>query len=187
MDGHGNLLKMKQQTQAIGPLLFKLTHGGFDMNNEREDVRTRSIIGAAMEVHNQMGHGFLEAVYQESLGIEFALRNIPYERQASFAVRYKKHTISSLYRADFICYGDVLVELKALSAIGGNELSQVLNYLKASGLRLGLLLNFGASRLQIKRLVFDLHQPIAATLDGSVFENNPQILPMSPDKWCEEF
>jgi GxxExxY protein len=135
---------------------------------ENEDPRTHSIIGAAMETHRQLGHGFLEGVYQEALSLEFVAREIPFRREALISIRYKEQLLSCTYRADFVCFGDILVELKALAAIGGNDQAQIVNYLKASGLRLGLLLNFGASRLQIKRLVFDrkptstLNQPFIA-------------------------
>lgn len=127
------------------------------MNTEKEDPRTGAIIGVAIEVHRQVGHGFLEIVYQESLALELSAQDIPFQREVSMAIRYKGHTLPCGYRADFVCFGDILVELKALSTIGANEQAQVINYLKASGLRLGLLLNFGSPRLQIKRIVFDSH------------------------------
>lgn len=125
------------------------------MDTDTRDARTGAIIGAAMEVHRQLGHGFLEPVYQEALALELSARHIPFQREAPIAISYKGQQLACAYRADFICFSDILLELKALSAIGGNEQAQVLNYLKASGLRLGLLLNFGAPRLQVKRLVFD--------------------------------
>lgn len=139
------------------------------MNTEKEDPRTRAIIGTAIEVHRQLGHGFLETVYQESLALEFAARDIPFQREVSIAILYKEQTLPCAYRADFICFGDILVELKALATIGGNEQAQVINYLKASGLRLGLLLNFGTPRLQIKRIVFDSHLcPSVISVDNQV-------------------
>lgn len=127
------------------------------MNTENNDLRTRAIIGAAIEVHRQLGHGFLETVYHEALALEFAAQKIPFQHETPLAVNYKNQALACTYRADFICYGDILVELKTLAALGGNEQAQVINYLRASGLRLGLLLNFGVPSLQIKRMVFGPH------------------------------
>ena len=117
------------------------------------DPRTYAIIGAAMEVHRQLGCGFLEAVYQEALAIEFDLREIPYRREVELPVSYKKHRLATHYRADFICYDTVIVELKALSKLGGTEQAQIINYLKATGLETGPVLNFGAASLEYKRFI----------------------------------
>jgi GxxExxY protein len=122
---------------------------------EQRDPQTYAIIGAAMEVHTQLGNGFLEAIYQEALAMEFALRNIPFTREVGLSVSYKDNPLACKYQADFICYGEIIVELKAISALSGVDDAQVINYLKATGLKRGLLLNFGASSLQHKRLVFD--------------------------------
>jgi len=130
------------------------------MTTEQDDPRTRAIIGAAMETHGQLGHGFSEPVYQEALALEFAARKIPFQAQVALPIKYKAKTLSSSYRADFICFGEILVELKALAVMANAEQAQVLNYLKTSGLRLGLLLNFGAPRLQIKRMLFDPPAPM---------------------------
>ena len=117
------------------------------------DPETDAVIGAAMEVHAGLGPGFLEAVYQEALAIEFAERGIPYQREVQLPIVYKGQTLTTSYRVDFICYSNVLVELKALNAMGGTEESILLNYLKATGHERGLLLNFGAPSLQVKRMV----------------------------------
>lgn len=113
-----------------------------------------------MEVHRRLGHGFLEAVYQEALALELSQRSIPFERERQLTVRYKGRTLSCSYKADFICYGDVLVELKALGELTGTDYAQIINYLKATGLGRGLLINFGGPRLEYKRFVFshDLRQ-----------------------------
>ncbi len=111
-----------------------------------------------MEVHQILGHGFLEAVYQEAFAKELTLRNIPFHREHPIPILYKTEQLNTAYRADFFCFDTTIVELKALSAIGGTEDAQVLHYLKATGLAKGLLLNFGARSLQYKRLVFNLRE-----------------------------
>jgi GxxExxY protein len=121
---------------------------------EPKDPQTYAIIGAAMEVHKQLGHGFLEGVYQDARTIELSLRSIPFEREAEIPVSYKGELLPSKYHADFVCFGDVIVEVKALKALSGIEESQVLNYLKATGYRRALLINFGAPSLQTRRYVF---------------------------------
>jgi GxxExxY protein len=118
------------------------------------DPRSYAIIGAAMEVHRQLGRGFLEAVYQDALEVELALRNIPFRREVELPITYKGQQLRTIYRADFICYDSISVELKALSRLSGNEKAQVLNYLRASNFEIGLLLNFGAPSLELKRLIF---------------------------------
>ena len=112
------------------------------------------IIGAAMEVHTELGCGFLEAIYQEALEIEFQKQGIPYEREKLLSVRYKDVELKKKYFADFVCYDKIIVEVKALSDLTKQDESQVLNYLNATELRLGLLFNFGRKSLQYKRLVF---------------------------------
>ncbi|MEW6114052.1 MAG: GxxExxY protein [Thermodesulfobacteriota bacterium] len=96
----------------------------------------------------------MEAVYQEAIAIEFSARSILFEREVELPVYFKGQRLSCSYRADFVCYGAVIVELKALKAITGVEEAQVLNYLKATGIGRGLLLNFGRPRLEFKRFVF---------------------------------
>lgn len=118
-----------------------------------------------MTVHNELGNGFLEAVYHEAMQREFQTRKIPFVREQALKVFYRGEALKTSYKADFICFGSVIVELKALSAISGTEEAQVINYLKASGLNRALLTNFGAPRLQYKRLVFNL-RPSALSEDS---------------------
>jgi GxxExxY protein len=124
----------------------------------QHDPETYAIIGTAMEVHRQLGHGFLEAVYQEALAIEMAARKIPFQREVPFPVEYKGQRLACSYRADFVCFESVVVELKAINQLTGADEAQLINELKATGLHRGLLLNFGAPSLEYKRLVFNLRE-----------------------------
>ncbi len=113
-----------------------------------------AIVGAAIEVHRTLGPGFLEAVYQEAFQWELAERGIPFEPQKELRIWYKDRLLDKTYLVDVLCHGKIVVELKALDRLSGIEESQVLNYLKASRMRLGLLLNFGSTgKLEWKRLV----------------------------------
>jgi GxxExxY protein len=121
-----------------------------------KDKRTYSIIGCAMEVHKELGCGFLEAVYQEALQREFISQSIPFETQPVIGIKYKGQILDKKYQPDFICYDEVIVEIKAISLLSGVEESQIINYLKATDLNVGLLLNFGAKSLEHKRFVYNL-------------------------------
>jgi GxxExxY protein len=118
----------------------------------REEVF--QIIGAAIEVHKELGSGFLEVVYQETLEIELAERGIPFQSQAELHVRYKNRLLQKKYCADLVCFGSIIVELKSVQKIGAIEEAQLINYLKSTGLKVGLLINFGAhGKLEWKRFV----------------------------------
>ena len=113
-----------------------------------------SIIGAALEVYNNLRHGFLEPVYQEALEREFIARSIPYERENELTIYYKDKPLKQTYKADFVCYGEIIVELKAVSELNDAHRSQLYNYLHATGCTLGILINFGNSeRLEYERKV----------------------------------
>ncbi|MEJ2597321.1 MAG: GxxExxY protein [Anaerolineales bacterium] len=112
------------------------------------------IIGAAMKVYNQLGNGFLEAVYQDALDLELGIRQIAFQEQVPLELSYKGQILRHTYIPDLIMFDKIIVELKAISALGPNEEAQLLNYLKATGMRLGLLINFGAQRkLEWKRMI----------------------------------
>lgn len=113
-----------------------------------------NITGAAMYVYNTLGPGFLEAVYQEALAIEFSKRGIPFQREKELKIYYDGHELKQTYRADFVCYDNIIVEIKAVGDLDNTHRSQVYNYLKATGCKLGLLYNFGHSHtLQQERKV----------------------------------
>ena len=114
-----------------------------DADGEKRDEQTYAIIGAAMAVHGELGHGFLEPVYQEALEREFVARSIPCEREYPLPIHYRGKPLNTTYRADFVCHGSLIVELKAL------------------------LLNFGSQRLEYKRLVFNLRSS-ASSADVSL-------------------
>ena len=110
------------------------------------------IIGAAFEVHKELGCGFSEPVYQDALEYEFKLRGIPYEREKILKVPYKNIILDKDFRADFVCYDKIIVELKAVSDIIDEHYIQVYNYLKATNYKLGILLNFGNISLDYRRI-----------------------------------
>ena len=112
------------------------------------------IVGAAFNVYNKLGHGFLEAVYQEALELEFKKQGIPYEREKELKITYDGVELKATYKADFVCYGKIIVELKAVSYLEDSHRAQVYNYLHATGFKLGLLMNFGNSdELEKERIV----------------------------------
>ena len=118
---------------------------------ENEEL-TGKIINACMEVHNELGNGFLEPVYQEALEEEFKIQGIPYVREKLLPVMYKGKQLKKEYYADFVCYDDIIVEVKAVSVLSKPHKAQVLNYLNAANKEIGLLINFGETKLKWERL-----------------------------------
>lgn len=136
-----------------------MTQMDADKDISETDPQTHAIIGACMEVHRILGFGFSETVYQEAVAREFALRSIPYVREPGLEIVYKGERLATVFRADFLCFDDIIVEFKALAKLGDSELAQVLNELKASKKGRGLLINFGARRLEFKRVVWNWDEP----------------------------
>jgi len=128
-----------------------------NLSQSAQSVETKwtyKIIGAAMEVHKELGCGFLEPVYQEALEREFSIQQIPFKSQPVIEISYKGRPLNKKYQPDFICFEEIILEIKAISNLSGLEEAQLINYLKATGLRVGLLINFGAKSLEYKRLVY---------------------------------
>lgn len=113
-----------------------------------------------MAVHNELGCGFLESVYRVSLALELEARRIPFRTEVPFPLAYKGQPLSLHYRADLVCFESVVVEVKALKALGPIEHAQAINYLKASGLARGLILNFGARSLEYRRVVLSFRAAV---------------------------
>jgi len=111
-----------------------------------------------MEVHSELGRGFLELVYQTALALEFQERGIPFSAEVALPIRYKSKLLTCAYRADFVCFESVIVETKAIATLTSADQAQLINELKATGLKRGLLLNFGAESLKHKRLVLNLSE-----------------------------
>ena len=120
-----------------------------------QDPRTFAIIGAACEVHRVLGAGFLELFYKDALAIEFAERQIPFRKELPCSVEYKGHRLRSDYHVDFVCFEEIVLEIKARSITGPADHAQVISYLASTKLRCGLLLNFGAAKLEHKRFIWE--------------------------------
>jgi len=133
---------------------------------ETRDSQTYAIIGAAMAVHGQPGPGFLESVYQEALTVELEIAQVPFRREVPIEIWYRDRVLECKYKADFVCHDSIIVELKAVDRLDTVHQAQVINYLKATGIKRALLFNFGASRLEYKRLALDYDQrPSASSAD----------------------
>ena len=112
-----------------------------------------AILGAVMAVFDELGNGYIEPVYQDALELEFQARGIPYEREKELRSQYKGQYVKHYYKADFVCYGKIIIELKAVSALNSEHMAQTINYLKTTGLELALLANLGSNTLERKWLI----------------------------------
>ncbi len=131
-----------------------------------KDPETFAIIGAAMEVHRELGRGFLELVYQTALALEFQERGVPFKAEVALPIRYKGKLLTCAYRADFICFENIVVETKAIERLTSADHAQLINELKATGIHRGLLLNFGGSSLEYKRLVFGPSENLCQSVES---------------------
>jgi GxxExxY protein len=129
------------------------------MNNLLFKDEVYAIVGAAMEVHRTLGCGFLEAVYQEALELELTNRGIPFLPQKELPIQYKGTTSKKVYVADLVVYDKVIAELKANNRLTTIDEAQIINYLKATGMRVGVLINFSKESLERKRKIFGPNQP----------------------------
>ena len=121
------------------------------------DPQTHRIIGAAMAVHRELGPGFLESVYSHAMSIELDRAGVPFAREVAVPVYYKGCQLPCTYRLDLVCYDDIVVELKAAERLTGKEKAQLINYLKATQMSRGLLLNFGTASLEYSRQILSAH------------------------------
>lgn len=126
-----------------------------------DDPRTYAVIGAALEVHRVLGAGFLELFYKDALAIEFRARGIPFEAELPCIIEYKGLQLRGMYRMDFLCFDEIVLEIKARSNTGPADHAQVISYLASSKKRVGLLLNFGGQRLEHRRFVWTPNRPAA--------------------------
>jgi len=126
------------------------------MNTNRHELLLKEevfqVVGCAMEVLNTLGHGLLEKPYENALAVEFAQKGIPYQQQPRFPVIYKSVNVGE-YIPDLIAFDSIIIDTKVIQAIGNNEKAQIINYLKITGLRVGLLLNFKNAKLEYQRIV----------------------------------
>jgi GxxExxY protein len=117
-------------------------------------AETDEIIRIGIEIHKTLGFGFLEIVYKDAFAYEFQHEAIPYEREKRYEIKYKEIVLPRKFNADFVVFDSVILEVKATEGITNDDMAQTINYLKCSGCKVGLILNFGRSRLEIKRVVF---------------------------------
>jgi GxxExxY protein len=147
---------MSDRSLVRGMIDFMLLYDNRFRGSVMDELLYRSevfaIVGAAMEAHTVLGSGFLEAVYQEALAVEFMARQFSFESQKELRICYKGHYLEKTYIADFVLFGSVIVEIKALDKLASRDTAQLLNYLKATGLKVGVLINFGSiGKLEWKR------------------------------------
>ena len=123
------------------------------MSNLIYEQKSYKIIGACIEVHKELGSGFLEGVYQEALEMEFENLGIPFDREKELLIYYKNRKLQKRYKSDFICYNQIIIELKAINQLTSEHELHIINYLKVTNLKIGFLFNFGEKSLKYKRFV----------------------------------
>ena len=124
------------------------------MNDILFKEESYAVIGLCMEVHNELGHGFSEAVYKDALEIELEDNKISFEREKEFRINYKGRLLKRKYYADIIAFDEIILEVKCVKALAEEHTSQIINYLRVSGKKLGLLVNFSRDKLEYKRVVY---------------------------------
>ena len=117
------------------------------------EAECAQIIGAAYDVHNELGNGFLESVYEEAFALMMSEKDIPFEQQVQLTIFFRGKALQKYFVADFICYHSIIVEIKACDTLKSEHMAQMMNYLKATNKKLGLLINFGSPRAQVKRVI----------------------------------
>lgn len=149
--------KIWQNIKQVFTIYNPQNHSNAAQMNTNEDFPFKEecykIIGCCMEVHNELGCGFLEPVYQEALSIVLEEKGVPYTKEKVLDIHFREQILIKKYVADFVCFDQVIVELKAIDCLRDHDIAQVLNYLKATGKKIGLLINFGTTKLQYKRVI----------------------------------
>jgi len=152
MNNENNTGKLYKYNEAIS-VLMEPDFNNSDTQNFPFKTETYEIIGACMEVHNELGRGFHEIVYKDALEVEFKLQEIPYQREKPFNVLYKGFNLDRNYNADFCVFGNIILEIKADQADLDTHADQILNYLAVSKCKIALFVNFGKEKLIFKRVI----------------------------------
>lgn len=140
-------------------MMDEITKNVFNEEEYPYSAETEKIIGICMKIHNTLGCGFLESIYQEVLEIEFKINNVDFDKEKELFINYNGYQLKKTFKSDFVCFNKIIIELKAVDNLSKEHYSQVLNYLKAANFKIGLLINFGSSSLQFKRVINKHYKP----------------------------